>query len=249
MSEPIHESLPVKIARLTVKSIGLLLVFGTIIFFIWRAFFSTAIPSNVRSLAPNPALKEAYETALAEGKELTVFYQESQYDTTTVRDKNYSYFSAKDARFIVEANQVQLLFRYNNATIRHLVEDYGLTETPERESDLYDVTLYVAYDLTPADLTDNAGNDPASVKFVRYHATSSEPATSLMYNYRRMTFDGLDMTVTDNPVLAVYVDVYYLGDLDYEAEPYGTICIYDYAAENTYESLDKSVIAALTEMP
>ena len=109
MSEPIHESLPVKIARLTVKSIGLLLVFGTIIFFIWRAFFSTAIPSNVRSLAPNPALKEAYETALAEGKELTVFYQESQYDTTTVRDKNYSYFSAKEARFIVEANQVQIL--------------------------------------------------------------------------------------------------------------------------------------------
>ena len=249
MSEQSRESVMTKIAKITVKAVGYLLVFGTILFFIWRAFFSTAVPTEVKSLSANPALKAAYETALSEGKELTVFYQESQYDTTTVRDKNYSYFSAKDARFIVEANQVQLLFRYNNATIRHLVEDYGLTETPERESDLYDVTLYVAYDLTPADLTDNAGNDPASVKFVRYHATSSEPAQSLMYNYRRMTFDGLDMTVTDNPVLAVYVDVYYLGDLDYEAEPYGTICIYDYAAENTYESLDKNVIAALTEMP
>ena len=249
MSEHIHESLPVKIARLTVKAIGLLLVFGTIIFFIWRAFFSTAIPAEVRSLSPNPALRDAYEAALAEGRELTVFYQENQYDTTTVRDKNYSYFSAKEVRFIQEANQVQLLFRYNNATIRHLVEDYGLAETPARTADLYDVTLYVAYDLTPADITDNAGNDPASVKFVRYHATSSEPAQSLMYNYRRMTFDGLDMTVTDNPVLAVYVDVYYLGDLDYEAEPYGTICIYDYAAEKTYESLDKNVIEALSEMP
>ena len=249
MSEPIHESLPVKIARLTVKSIGLLLVFGTIIFFIWRAFFSTAIPSNVRSLAPNPALKEAYETALAEGKELTVFYQESQYDTTTVRDKNYSYFSAKEARFIVEANQVQILFRYNNATIRHLVEDYGLAELPDRADELYDVTLYVAYDLTPDDITDNATNDPASVKFVRYHATSSTPATSLLYNYRRMTFDGLDMTVSENPVLAVYVDVYYLGDVNYEEDPYGTICIYDYLAENTYGTLDKKEIASLEALP
>ncbi|MBR5124632.1 MAG: hypothetical protein IKU90_05820 [Clostridia bacterium] len=249
MSEHINEAVPVKVARITVKAVGLLLVFGTIIFFIWRAFFSTIIPTEVRYLSANAPLREAYEAALSEERELTVFYQESQYDTTTVRDKNYSYFSAKEARFIQEANQVQILFRYNNATIRHLVEDYKLAETPDRAEDLYDVTLYVAYDLTPTNINDNAGNNPESVKFVRYHATSSEAATSLMYNYRRMTFDGIDMTVTDAPVLAVYVDVYYLGDLNYDAEPYGTICIYDYAAENTYEPLDKQVIAALTETP
>ena len=248
MSERIREPIPVKIAKITVKSVGYLLVFGTILFFIWRAFFSTAIPAEIKYLSPNAPLRDAYKAALTEGREVTVFYQQSQYDTTTVRDKNYSYFSAKEARFVQEADQVQLLFRYNNATIRHLVEDYGLTEIPDRAEDLYDVTLYVAYDLTPADLTDNAGNDPASVKFVRYHATSSEPAQSLMYNYRRMTFDGLDMTVTDTPVLAVYVDVYYLGDLNYEAEPYGTICIYDYLAENTYETLTKQEIEALEKL-
>ena len=249
MSEQNRDSLMTKIAKITVKAVGYLLVFGTILFFIWRAFFSTAIPAEIKYLSPNTPLRDAYKAALTEGREVTVFYQQSQYDTTTVRDKNYSYFSAKEARFVQEADQVQLLFRYNNATIRHLVEDYGLTEIPDRAEDLYDVTLYVAYDLTPADLTDNAGNDPASVKFVRYHATSSEPATSLMYNYRRMTFDGLDMTVTDNPVLAVYVDVYYLGDLNYEAEPYGTICIYDYLAENTYETLTKQEIEALEKLP
>lgn len=249
MSDHAKESLLTKIARLTVKAIGMILVFGTILFFIWRAFISTVVPAEVKYLSANTPLKEAYEAALAEGREVTVFYQESQYDTTTVRDKNYSYFTAKDARFIQEANQVQILFRYNNATIRHLVEDYGLAETPDRAEDLYDVTLYVAYDLTPADITDNAGNDPASVKFVRYHATSSEPAQSLIYNYRRMTFDGVDMTVTDNPVLAVYVDVYYRGDLNYEAEPYGTICIYDYAAANTYGTLTKQEIEAIEEMP
>ena len=249
MSEQTRDSLMTRIAKITVKSVGYLLVFGTILFFIWRAFFSTAVPAEVKSLSANPALKTAYEAALADGKEVTVFYQESQYDTTTVRDKNYSYFSAKESRFIVEANQVQLLFRYNNATIRRLVEDYGLEKLPDRSAELYDVTLYVAYDLTPDDITDNAGNDPESVKFVRYHATSSTPATSLLYNYRRLTFDGVDMTVTDNPVLAVYVDVYYLGDVNYEADPYGTICIYDYLGKNTYETLDKKEIAALADMP
>ena len=249
MSESMPESPVIKIMKLTVKAVGMILVFGTILFFIWRAFFSTIVPDEVRHISPNDPLRAAYLTAVDQGEELTVFYQESQYDTTTVRDKNYSYFSAKEARFIQEADQVQLLFRYNNATIRHLVEDYGLSEIPDRADELYDVTLYVAYDLTPADLSDNAGNNPESVKFVRYHATSSEPAQSLMYNYRRMTFDGLDMTVTDNPVLAVYVDVYYVEDLDYEKEPYGTICIYDYLADNTYYTLSKSEIEALTETP
>ena len=74
--EEFREPLFVKIAKITVKAVGLLLVFGTIVFFIWRAFFSTIIPAEVRSLSPNPTLKEAYEAALTEGKELTVFYQE-----------------------------------------------------------------------------------------------------------------------------------------------------------------------------
>ena len=64
MSEKIHEALPVKIARITVKSLGYLLVFGTIIFFIWRAFISTAIPAEVKFLSPNDTLRDAYEAAI-----------------------------------------------------------------------------------------------------------------------------------------------------------------------------------------
>ena len=243
MSDYTRDSLPVRIMKITVKAIGLTLVFGTIIFFLWRAFFSTSIPAEVKGIALNDTLHAVWKAADDKGEEMTYFTQ-AQSDITSA-EHNYGYLSVKNVMFFEDAHQIQLLFRYNNATIRHLVEDYGLAEIPDRESDLYDVTLYVAYDLTPGDLTDNAGNNPESVKFVRYHATSSEPAQSLMYNYRRMTFDGVDMTVTDNPVLAVYVDVYYLEDLDYEKEPYGTICIYDYAAANTYGTLDKKEIAAL----
>ena len=48
MSERIREPIPVKIAKITVKSVGYLLVFGTILFFIWRAFISTIVPAEVK---------------------------------------------------------------------------------------------------------------------------------------------------------------------------------------------------------
>ncbi len=243
MSEHIKESLPIRIMKITVKAVGLILVFGTIIFFLWRAFISTIVPEEVDGLAVNDTLHTAWKSAEAAGEELTYFTQ-AQSETTTA-EHNYSYFTAKNVVFIEDANQIQVLFRYNNSTIRSLVKDYDLPEIPDRTADLYDVTLYVAYDLTPADLSDNDGNDPESVKFVRYYPTATESAQTVMYNYRRLTFDGVDMTVTDNPVLAVYVDIYYKEDIDYEKDSYGTLCIYDYASEKEYHKLDKKEIEAL----
>lgn len=245
MSERTKEPLLIRIMKITVKAIGLTLVFGTIIFFLWRAFISTIIPDEVDGLAVNPEVHAAWQAAEEAGKELTYFTQ-VQNETTTA-EHNYSYFTAKNVAFIEDANQIQLLFRYNNATIRSLVKDYNLPEVPDRTLDLYDVTLYVAYDLTPGDVTDNAGNDPDSVRFVRYYPTATESAQTLMYNYRRFTFDGIDMNVTENPVLAVYVDVYYKEDVDYEKEPYGALCIYDYLTEREYRELGKNEVQALKE--
>ena len=243
MSEPNHESLLIRIAKITVKALGLTLVFGTIIFFLWRAFISTIVPAEVDGLSMNDKLHAAWQTAESAGESLTLFSQ-AQGDTTSA-EKNYSYFSAKNVTFIQEADQVQLLFRYNNATLRHLKEDYGLPENPDRHGDYFDVTLVVAYDLTPDVTADNLKSDPESVRLVRYHATSSETAETLIYNYRRLTFDGIDMTVTENPVLAVYMDVYYKEDVDYEKDAYGTLCIYDYITQTDYAELSKKDREAL----
>ena len=57
MSEHAKESLFTKIARLTVKASGMILVFGTIIFFIWRAFISTIVPAEVKYLSANTPLR------------------------------------------------------------------------------------------------------------------------------------------------------------------------------------------------
>jgi hypothetical protein len=66
-----------------------------------------------------------------------------------------------------------------------------------------------------------------------------------MYSYRRFVFDGVDMTVRDYPVLAVYIDIYYKGDVQYEEDPYGTLIIYDYAQENVAYTLSSKDRAAL----
>ena len=92
MSEQVKESLFTKIARLTVKAIGMILVFGTIIFFIWRAFISTIVPAEVDGLSMNDKLHTAWQTAESAGESLTLFSQ-AQGDTTSA-EKNYSYFSA-----------------------------------------------------------------------------------------------------------------------------------------------------------
>ena len=217
-----------KIVKYTFKAIGYLLVFGTIGILLWR-MFSSGNPKIMKTLMVNEATYEAWQAAEAEGRDMVMYSQRQ--DEITRAEHNHGYFSVTQKLFIEDANQVQVLFRYNNSTLRHLQEDYDLPEVPGRDEDLYDLTLYVAYDLTPLDTTDNAGNDPASVKFVRYYPSEMTSAKKNLYNYRKFVFDGVDMTVTENPVLAVYVDIYYKDDVDYEKDAYGTLCIYDYLAE------------------
>lgn len=190
-------------------------------------------PRAMTVLTPNEAICAAYDE---NGGELTVLEQEQ--NTITRSERNYGYFSVTQDVLIPEANQIQLLFRYNNSTIRALAKDYNLAELPSRDTELYDVTVLLAIDLTPDDLSDNAGNDPNSVRFVRVHAMA-EPTVdkTALYNYRRFVFDvgssGEDLAalMDSGLLLAVYADVYYNGDIDYEKDPYGVLCLYDYKNE------------------
>ena len=236
MSEKAPTSPAVKALKFFLKAIGLLLVFGTTAFFLWRVF-SSGNPKELERLTPNAPLRDACLAAEAEGESLLVLTQFQQDYITSVPDKNYGYFAVTDTKFIPAAEQVQVLFRYNNSTIRHLKEDYKLDAMPDRDDDLYDVTLYVAYDLTPDVDTDNDGEQyPESIKFVRYHATESISDKKNLYNYRKLIFDGVEQSDKDLPILAVYVDFYYIGDVDYEKEAYGALPLYFHSEPwDTYE--------------
>ena len=227
MSTKTTDSTTAKVIKIVLKAFGLLLVFGTIGFFLWRVF-SSGNPKSLERLTPNATLRDATIAAEEAGETLTVRYQYQQDYITSVVDKNYGYFAVTDSKFIPEAKQVQVLFRYNNSTIRHLKEDYKLDAMPNRNDDLYDVTLYVLYDLTPDVASDNDGKTPEAVKAVRYHATSSTAGKKNLYNYRKLVFDGVEQTDESLPLLAVYVDFYYVGDVDYEKEAYGALPLYLY---------------------
>ena len=231
-----------KIVKYVVKGIFLLLIFGTIAMILWRVF-SSGTPKSMSALDANDVIVEAWEKAEAEGREMDMFTQLQPTNITTKKE-NYSYFSVESVVFIREAEEIQLTFRYNNSTIRHLQEDKGLDTLPDRDEDLYDVTLWAVYDLTP-DVT----GDDENVEYVRYHPTASETraAQKNVYNYRKFVFDGVSMGDAEKPLLTIFMDVYYVGDLDYDADPYGTLPIYQYVYENeiyTLTSDDKKALEA-----
>ncbi|MBO7310466.1 MAG: hypothetical protein J6U86_03635 [Clostridia bacterium] len=222
-----------------------LLIFAVIALIVWRVVSSNN-PKEMERLIPNEKLISAYEE---KGDELRMFKQDQR--SITSSDKNYGYFSITDYAIIPEANQIQTIIRYNNSTLRYTAEDYDLSEVPERDAEVYDVTLLLAIDLTPDNEEDNLGNDESSVKFVRCHGKMTLSDQKNLYNFRQMVFDldtvevNLKELIDSNLLLAIYADFYYIDDIDYEKTPYGTLCLYDFKSENMRITLDKKDIKAI----
>ncbi len=239
-----------RITGRVIKYLFFTLIFAVIALLLWR-IFSSGDPKTMKALTPNDKLCAAYEE---HGEDLTLFRQE-QKSITSGKD-NYGYFSVTSCVFIPEANQIQIVVRYNNSTLRALSEDFRLSEVPDREAELFDISLTVATDLTPENTDDNAGNDPASVAFTRVHPASVSADTKNLYNYRRLVFDldtaglSLDELLEDGLLLAVYADVYYNQAIDYQEYAYGTLCLYDYLSEKIdvkLSSADRKALEAYGE--
>lgn len=194
-------------------SLLLFLICGILI---WR-MCSSGDPEKVKYLMGNEALYEAYEK---HGDDLVLQYQNQ--DTITTAERNRGYFSVTQYVFIPEAKQVQLVFRYNNSTIKHLAEDYGLAAVPDKSEELFDVTLVTTTDLTSDNRDDNANTDALEMK--RYTPSAATRAETSLYTYYRFVFDNIEITPD---MLYVFADIYYEGDLNYEEPAYGTLCLYD----------------------
>ncbi len=185
---------------------------------VWRVFFSATIPKDLRDITPTEAGSAAYAQY---GSDLVV--QNQNQASVTKSETTYGYFSAPQVVFIPQANQVQVVFRYNNSTIEHLKEDYALPELPSKDSELFDVTLSKTTDLTPESMADN--EDASKLLLTRYFPTAdkTERETTLLYTYYRFVFDNVSV---DDLTVGVFLDVYYLSDVDYGKKPYGTLCLY-----------------------
>ncbi|MBQ8141362.1 MAG: hypothetical protein IJ038_06695 [Clostridia bacterium] len=200
-------------------------------FLLWR-IFSSSNPKEMTALSVNDDIYEAY---CESGEELYMFTQEQ--NTVTRAEHNAGYFSITNAVFIPEANQIQIVLRYNNSTIRSLTEDYELSETPPREEDLFDISLFFSVDLTPENTDDNATISNEGTRTFRCSSTQVLSSEKNLYNYRKFVFDldecgeDIDELIGSGRLLAVYADIYYVEDMELDEEAYGTLCLYDYVTE------------------
>lgn len=223
-----------RVIGLIFKAICTAIIIAVLALLIWRIIDSKIDPKEIDGLTPNEKLCNAYQE---NGGKLTIFSQDQTIFTRA--EHNSGYFAVTEAQFVKEAEQLQFTFRYNNSTIKYVQSDFELPYLPDRDEDLFDITVLIAYDLTPEITDDNDGNDPKSVRFERYYASEIISTQKTLYNYRKLTFDGIKI---EEDVLAVYVDVYYRGDLNYEEEPYGALLLYDYVTKTEYSSLSRSEI-------
>ena len=175
---------PLAVTFWILRAVVLSLILAVAIILIWR-IGSSGNPKAVKYLSPNQTLREAYAL---HGDDLTLQYQKQA--SITRAKNNYGYFSVTQCVFIPEANQVQIVFRYNKSTLRHLAEDKGLDAVPEKSGTHFDVTLLQTTDLTPENKDDNL--DPSTLSSNRYFA-SGEPVReeTALYTYFRYTFDGV----------------------------------------------------------
>ena len=225
-----------RIIGTVIKVTAVLLIFSVCGVLIWR-MCSSGDPESMSVLTPNKTLCEAYRE---NGEELTLRYQYQS--TITQGESNAGYFSVTQYVFIPEANQVQLVFRYNNSTIQYLARDYGLSEIPSKESHLFDVTLVRTDDLTPENREDNL--DPATLAKTRYFPSEVYTVrdTSPLYTYYRYVFENVTL---EDATVGVFADFYYVEDIDYDRAAYGTLCLYDDVSKWVEQSLSDRDRAAL----
>ena len=229
-----------KIAGWLIKFLFTLVVAFVCGFLLWRVF-SSGDPKSMKALQVNDSIYSAYEQT---GEDLYIFRQEQS--STTRAEHNMGYFSVTNAVFIPEANQIQVVLRYNNSTIRSLVKDKSLTQTPAREDDLFDVSLFFSVDLTPENKEDNATLSEAGTRTFRCSSTLVGKDETALYNYRKFVFDlgstGEDLAelLDSNTLLAVYADVYYIPERDTDKYAYGTLCLYDYITKKETVKLSRT---------
>lgn len=215
------------------------LVLTVCIFMIWRVS-STGTPDKLATLSRNDSLVSLYAK---DGENMYMFKQAQ--DVITRAEYNSGYFSIPEYVFIPDANQLQLVFRYNNSTLEAVSKDKKLKETLSRDGDHFDVSLVFYMDLTPENLEDNEYIDSENVQKIRCkgHVTGKEQTT--LYNFYRYTFffeeseEPIDIKVLmeSNNLIAIHAQFHYVGDMnndgeEYPEKPYGALLLYDPSAEN-----------------
>lgn len=224
-----------------IKIMAVLLIFSVCGVLIWR-MVSSRDPEGISVIIPNDDVCAAYKES---GDSLLMRYQNQT--TITQAEHNRGYFSVTQYVFIPSANQIQLVFRYNNSTLEYLAQDYKMSEIPSKDGTYFDVTVTTSVDKTPDVREDNYSTDgttPECLEIKRYYPTASltRRETTGLYTYYRYVFENVPM---EEHTVGVFADIYYLEDLDYTQKSYGTLCLYDDESKWIEQALSQKDRAAL----
>ena len=223
------------------------IVFFVCIFMIWRVF-STGTPKNIDKISRNERLLAAYSE---QGDSLYMFKQNQ--DIITRAEYNSGYFSIPDYTFIPDANQLQLVFRYNNSTLKSVASDKGLDKPLAREEEHFDVSVVLYLDQTPDNSDDNEDPNSSNVKEVRCVGKIVAEEKTTLYNFYRYVFEfdnaeeaiDLKELLDSDELIAIHAQFYYNEELDYSKAPYGALLLYDPSMKKLtvgLSSADKAVL-------
>lgn len=213
----------VRIVGFVFKTLFSLLILGVCAILLWRIFFSMNEPDGVSTLYVNQPLKEAYKE---HGEDLVFKYQ-NQF-SMTYSEENAGYFGVSQYVIIPEADQIQVVLRFNNATLTHIKEDFGLAEAPKKgDPELLDLSLRHITDLTPDNTGDN--EELSSLDIKRIQPSYVTVDTTALYTYYRIVFDGV--SINESAVSNVVLDIYYNDTVDYNEKAYGSLLLYDNLAD------------------
>ncbi len=180
-------------------------------FFILR-LCTSGDPKTVTSVQWNDIAEAAYQN---DPEGFTVLEQEpSAFITADGR------FWISNVLYLPSAKQLQVTVKFNNSTLKYLRREIAEAKNKaaiENGEIKEGEVLYTENDIVLPDeafdysLLDDHG--------VRYHPSSVSSDKKQNYNYRILIFDDIDM----EEAFTVYVDMYYVGALDYEKAPYGSL--------------------------
>lgn len=211
------------------RALFALLIAFVCVFLGWRMLFSKRPPKDLREISANEALLAAY----AHHGDITVMEQPDQVRYTEGED-NYADYHVGRCVFLDEADQVQLLFFYNNSTLRDVSEALAIDPVLPRGEEVFGVELLLLVDVSPEG---HEGEPVIEERVVR--ATRAETGTNSLYTFIRYTFDGVEIT---DDVTVVYFDIYYEGT---ERTELGTIRLYHRESSAEYRALTKKEQAVM----
>lgn len=208
---------------------------------IWRINAMESLPRNMRTLTVTEATYQAYRAAQARGERLEMLTQ-GEIDPISTNDEAYGYFWVASSVVIPEAEQLQLVVRYNNSTLEHLADDFKLGEIPSREEEVLALRLRVISDATPEDPSDD---DEPTAQTSEILLPTGEPVSAQqdVYNFRRYVFDGVTM---GKDTIGLCVEFFYVGQAEDE-EPLAQLYVWYQGAQPQTVKLTKNDITALNE--